>query len=114
MLLEQLRPAIVVRGPIFPEPVQVLVVIPMGGAVKLVGKGLNTGQVHEPILNAEQLAQLTCTADKEPFDGDPRHFRLGIEAMRLCWPTNTIPTSRFPSPASIRCPTNLRPSTTIS
>ena len=52
-------------------------------AVKLVGKGLNTGQVHEPILNAEQLAQLTCTADKEPFDGDPQHFRLGIEAMRL-------------------------------
>jgi superfamily II DNA or RNA helicase len=26
---------------------------------------------------------LTCTADKEPFDGDPQHFRLGIEAMRL-------------------------------
>lgn len=83
MLLDQLKPNIVVRGPIFPEPVQVIVVLPMGGAVKLVGKGLNTGQVHEPILNAEQLAQLTCTADKEPFDGDPQHFRLGIEAMRL-------------------------------
>ena len=83
MLLDQLKPNIVVRGPIFPEPVQVIVVLPMGGAVKLVGKGLNTGQVHEPILNAEQLAQLICTADKEPFDGDPQHFRLGIEAMRL-------------------------------
>ena len=83
MRLDQLKPTIVVRGPIFPEPVQVIVVIPMGGSVKLVGKGLNTGHVHEPILNTEQLAQLTCTADKEPFDGDPQHFRLGIEAMRL-------------------------------
>ncbi len=83
MLLNQLKPDIVVRGPIFPEAIQVLVVNSMGAAVKLVGKGLNTGQVHESILNAEQLSQLTCTPDKEPFDGDPLHFRLGIEAMRL-------------------------------
>ena len=83
MLLDQLKPNIVVRGPIFPEPVQVITTLPMGAAVKLIGKGLNTGQVHEPILNAEQLAQLACTADREPFDGDPLNFRLGIEAMRL-------------------------------
>ncbi|MGA7699087.1 MAG: helicase-related protein [Thermoguttaceae bacterium] len=83
MLVHELKPNVVVRGPIFPEPVQVLVVIPMGDSVKLVGKGLATGQVHEPILNAEQLVQLVCTADKEPFDGDPQQFRLGIEAMRL-------------------------------
>src|SRR5208283_3236139 len=83
MVLDQLKPNVIVRGPIFPEPVQVIVAIPMGASVKLVGKGLRTSQVYEPILNAEQLAQLTCTADKEPFDGDPQHFRLGIEAMRL-------------------------------
>lgn len=83
MLLDELKPNITVRGPIVPEPVQVIVVVPMGHSVKLVGKGLNTGQVHEPILNPDQLAQLTCTADREPFDGDPLHFRLGIEALRL-------------------------------
>jgi hypothetical protein len=42
-----------------------------------------TGQIHEPILNPEQLAQLTCTAENEPFDGDSQKFRLGIEALRL-------------------------------
>src|SRR5437867_858045 len=83
MLLDQLKPNIIVRGPIFPEPVQVIVAIPMGTSVKLVGKGLNTNQVHEPILNAEQLAQLQSTPEKEPFDGDPLRFRLGIEALRL-------------------------------
>src|SRR5437764_11894017 len=83
MLLDQLKPNIIVRGPIFPEPVQVIVAIPMGASVKLVGKGLNTNQVHEPILSAEQLAQLVSTPEKEPFDGDPLRFRLGIEALRL-------------------------------
>jgi hypothetical protein len=63
MLLDQLRPNIIVRGPIFPEPVQVIVAIPMGTSVKLIGKGLNTNQVHEPILSAEQLAQLISTPD---------------------------------------------------
>ena len=46
MLLDQLKPNIIVRGPIFPEPVQVIVAIPMGTSVKLVGKGLNTNQVR--------------------------------------------------------------------
>lgn len=47
MNAEQLKAGIVVRGPIFNEPVQVLVTSPKGESVKLVGKGLNTGQVHE-------------------------------------------------------------------
>ena len=81
MLLDQLKPNIIVRGPIFPEPVQVIVAIPMGTSVKLVGKGLNTNRVHEPILNAKQLAQLQSTPEKEPFDGDPVRFRLGVRDL---------------------------------
>ena len=61
MVFDQLKPNIIVRGPIFPEPVQLIVAIPMGSSVKLVGKGLNTNQVHEPILSPEQLAQLEST-----------------------------------------------------
>src|SRR5437867_1828803 len=83
MQLEQLKPNVIVRGAIFPEPVQVIVVVPMGNSVKLIGKGLTTGKVHEPILNAEQLASLEATPEKEPFDGDPHRFRLGVEALRL-------------------------------
>ena len=44
---------------------------------------MNTGQVHEPILNAEQVATLEATPENAPFDGDPQRFRLGIEALRL-------------------------------
>jgi superfamily II DNA or RNA helicase len=83
MLIDQLKPNTIVRGPIFPEPVQVIVAVPMGASVKLVGKGLNSNQVHEPILSAEQVAQLESTPEKEPFDGDPLRFRIGVEALRL-------------------------------
>ena len=55
----------------------------MGDSIKLIGKGLRTGQVHEPILSPEQLATLEATPEIEPFDGDAGKFRLGIEAMRL-------------------------------
>lgn len=80
---EQLTPGVVVRGPLFPEPVEVITTIPMGVAVKLVGKGLRTGQVYDPVLTVVQLAQLTISPTQEPFDGDPVRFRLGVEAARL-------------------------------
>ena len=83
MQLDQLKSGVIVRGPIFPEPVQVIVTVPMGDSVKLIGKGLNTGFVHEPVLNTIQLAQLNVSPEKEPFDGDPGRFRLGIESLRL-------------------------------
>jgi hypothetical protein len=83
MQREQLKPNVVLRGPIFPEPVQVIVAVPLGDAVKVVAKGLTTGQVHEPVLSAEQLATLEASPEKEPFDGDPLRFRLGVEALRL-------------------------------
>lgn len=83
MLGKDLKPNTIVRGPLLPEPVQVITVIPMGDSIKLIGKGLNTGLVHEPILSAEQIVKLVISPEKEPFDGDPLRFRLGIEAMRL-------------------------------
>ncbi len=80
---DQLRPGATVKGPLFGEPVRVIVADPIGGAVKLVGKGLHSGQIHEPILTADQLARLEATPETEPFDGDARRFRLGVEALRL-------------------------------
>jgi SNF2 family DNA or RNA helicase len=83
MQTEELKPNVTVYGPLFPEPVQVIVAIPMGTSVKLVGKGIRTNRVYEPVLSREQLALLTASLATEPFDGDARKFRLGIEAMRL-------------------------------
>jgi hypothetical protein len=73
----------VVTGPLLPEPIEVLVTVPMGSGLKLIGRGLQTGLSRDSIFTAAQLAQLTISSDVKPFDGDARRFRLGVEAMRL-------------------------------
>jgi hypothetical protein len=50
MRADQLKPDVIVRGSIFSEPVKVIAVHTMGNAVKLIGQGINTNQVHQPIL----------------------------------------------------------------
>jgi hypothetical protein len=57
MNYSDIKPNVILRGPLFPEPVQVIIVTPMGDAIKLIGKGLKTGKLHDPILSAEQLVQ---------------------------------------------------------
>ncbi len=82
MRSEELKQNVTVYGPLFPEPVQIIIAIPMGSSVKLIGKGVRSSTVYEPILSAEQLAQLHASPAQEPFDGDASKFRLGVEAMR--------------------------------
>ena len=81
--IETLKPNAIVRGPLFPERVQVILAVSMGESVKLIGKGLTSGKAYDPILSPAQIATLEITPELEPFDGDPLKFRLGIEAMRL-------------------------------
>jgi hypothetical protein len=83
MQADQLRQNMIIRGPLFSESVQVMVVSPMGESVQIFGMGLTSGRAYNSILNPEQLAMLETSPDKVPFDGDARKFRLGIEALRL-------------------------------
>ena len=75
-----LKSGMVARGPMLPEAVEVLVVVPMGDHVKIVARGLQTGLARELVLpNAQNVDSVAPPA----FDGDARLFRLGIEASRL-------------------------------
>jgi SNF2 family DNA or RNA helicase len=78
-----LKPNHIVTGPLFPEPVKILTLVPMGDSIKLIGEGMQSGQVHQPVLTPEQIAELEISPEKEPFDGDSLKFRLGVEAIRL-------------------------------
>ena len=77
------RAGAIVSGPTLPEPVEVLATVPMGASLKIIGRGRSTGMTYDPVLTPEQLAQLTISAEREPFNGEARMFRLGIEAQRL-------------------------------
>ncbi|MFC1888643.1 protein NO VEIN domain-containing protein [Thermodesulfobacteriota bacterium] len=83
MEASKLKPNHIVRGSILPEPVKIIAIVPMGDSVKLIGEGMESGKVHQPILTAEQIAELEISPEKTPFDGDSGNFRLGVEAIRL-------------------------------
>lgn len=73
----------IVSGPTLPEPIEVIAVVPMGPSLKVIGRGRQSGQTYDPVLSPQQLAMLSVSAERGPFDGDARRFRLGIEAHRL-------------------------------
>jgi len=82
-VISDLVPGAIVSGPLLPEPVEVLATMPMGGSIKLLGRGIRTNQVHQPVLDAGQVAQLIVSPKDAPFDGDALRFRLGVEGHRL-------------------------------
>jgi hypothetical protein len=67
-----IRRGSIVRGPTLPEPVEVLAIEPLGDSIKIIGRGLQTGLTHDPVLTPEQLARLTVSAEQEAFDGVER------------------------------------------
>jgi len=81
--VNNIQPGSIVRGPTVPEPIEVLATVPMGESLKLIGRGTQSGMTHDPVLTPAQLADLIVSAEREPFDGDARLFRLGVEAHRL-------------------------------
>lgn len=83
MKFDDLKPGVIVRGPMLPEPIEVLVVAPLDNVVKVTGAGQKTGQVHQRVLHPDQIKLLEATPATEPFDGSPLHFKLGVEAARL-------------------------------
>ncbi len=83
MRTDDLKPDLIVRGSVLPEPVKIIKTVHLGNSVKLIGEGMTTGQVHQPVLSAAQVAELEPSPETPPYDGDAARFRLGIEAMRL-------------------------------
>ena len=102
MKLDELKADKVLRGPIFPEPVQVLVTTPVGYAIRVIAKGLNTGRVHDLILTPEKLAGVETSPEKQQFDGDAQRFRLAVEASHLL----LMPCRSGTPSACITVPTN--------
>ncbi len=70
MNIKEIKPDMIISGAILPEPVKVITTQTMGDALKIIGEGMNSGKVHQPILTQVQIAQLTLSAKQKPFDGD--------------------------------------------
>ena len=78
-----LEPGAIVEGGVLPEPIRLAVAAPVGDRASLVGAGIRTGRFHQVLLGKDELAELVIRPPEGSYDGDPFHFRLGIEAQRL-------------------------------
>jgi len=78
-----IQQGVIIEGEIFPEPVRVVLVQPIGDNLKVGGQGLHSKKYYERVLTPDQVHSLRVIPAEAPFDGDPRRFRLGIEAARL-------------------------------
>jgi len=84
MCFEKLKQGVLIKGPMLPEPIQIVLIQPIGSAVKIGGKGLyNKDKYYERIFDEEQISQLQILPAHDVFNGDAKRFRLGIEAIRL-------------------------------
>lgn len=83
MNFDQIKPNAIASGPVFPEPVRIIAVFPIGASVKIIAEGLDSGKVYQPVLSPDQISALEISPDTKPYDGDPERFRLGIESIRI-------------------------------
>jgi hypothetical protein len=87
MAVEDIHIGTIVTGPLLPDPVEVLALVAMGDAVKLIGEGSKTNLVRDSVLNGDQHTQLRIKEGGAPIGpGDapgrvhehsPSHRRLG-------------------------------------
>ncbi|MGZ3627272.1 MAG: hypothetical protein ACXVDN_06320 [Ktedonobacteraceae bacterium] len=83
MKVDQLKPNAIVRGPLFHEPIQIIIPVSKGISVKLFSKSLTTGHTYNSVLTPEQIATLEVSPNIVPFDRNARKFCLGVEALRF-------------------------------
>ncbi len=80
---DKIKSGVIIHGPLFPEPVQVITTLTIADSLKIIGQGMSSNSVYNSILSITQLNALEITPHEESFDGDAKKFRLGIEAIRL-------------------------------
>ena len=80
----ELREGQILKGPLFNEPMRVITVRSDGGGSWTVGLvGVKSERFRNVALSAADLASLAVLDTTRSYDGDPRLFRLGIQAYTL-------------------------------
>jgi len=81
--LEDFKEGISVDGPVFGQPAQIIKATLAGKTATVFYRGLRDEQFHERTLTEEQAKLCKHLDGDGSFGGNPKKFRLGIEAMRL-------------------------------
>jgi len=79
----KLKPSVIIRGPMFPEPIEIVLIEPLNNSIKIIGRGIDSNSFYQPVLSEKDLHNLIIGPDKENFSGNGKKFQLAIEALRL-------------------------------
>jgi superfamily II DNA or RNA helicase len=85
MISQNIPAGTIITGPLFPEPVKVLAVKPIGSSrLKIEAVGTTSKRYYDPILGPDELAAITVTReDALRFTGDAEKVFLYLEGMRI-------------------------------
>lgn len=79
--IERLKPNTIITGDLFPEQVHIIVAMPFGDSVRIIGRG-DSNQSYDRVVAPEQFDRLTFV-EQGSYDGNAQKFRLAVEAHRL-------------------------------
>lgn len=80
-IINRLKPNVIIRGNLFPEQVHVIVALPFGNAIKLIGRG-DSNQVYDLVIPEDKFSEIEFV-EQGTYIGDAIKFRLAVEALRL-------------------------------
>ncbi len=80
-ILAKLKSNAVIKGNLFPEQVQIIIAMPFGNGIKLIGRG-DSNQVYDLVIPEDKFSEIEFV-EQGSYNGDPVKFRLAVEALRL-------------------------------
>lgn len=80
--MPNIQPGHIIRGPRWPEPVEVKLVEHLGGYIHILGVTTTTSKHIDQLLPESELAQLQIQRVQADFAAPPRHLFLSLEALR--------------------------------
>lgn len=73
----------IIKGPMFSEPIKILQMNNLGNTIQIIGQGINTNTVHMPFIDINEVVSFDSSPEQANYEGKSKEFKLGIEAMRL-------------------------------
>lgn len=64
--IDHIRPGSMVTGPTLPERIEVLATVPIGAALKVIGRGVASGLTYDPVLGAAKIAHPRLHTVQDP------------------------------------------------
>src|SRR6266571_9520784 len=78
----EIKPGTAIRGPKWPEPVEVKVFEELGDYVRVVGSTIHSRQHVDQLIGKDELSQIEISAINLDFGADPVQTFLSIETLR--------------------------------